>query len=66
MYNKTPEQVYKLCKYIMAAPIKITPVLSGKSSAHFNASLKANSAKVSPSEKARITAIVEKVLSKSR
>ena len=50
----------------MAAPIKITPVLSGKSSVQFNASLKMNSGKVSHAEKERINNIVEKVLSKSK
>jgi len=50
----------------MAAPIKVTPVLSGKASVQFNTSLKNNSGKVSHAEKSRITSIVEKVLSKSK
>jgi hypothetical protein len=48
----------------MAKPIKVTPVLSGAASKHFNATLKANSEKVSQSEKTRITSLVDKILSK--
>jgi hypothetical protein len=50
----------------MAAPIKITPTLSGASSKHFQASLKANSEKVSVAERNRIISLVEKVLAKSK
>lgn len=60
------QRFYKEKESIMAAPIKITPVLSGAASTHFNASLKANSAKVSANEKARITNLVEKIMSKSK
>jgi len=50
----------------MAAPIKVTPVLSGASSKYFNSSLKANSEKVSPVEKNRIISLVQKLLSKNK
>jgi hypothetical protein len=50
----------------MAAPIKVTPVLSGASSKHFNASLKANNQKVPASEKSRIFSLVKKILSKNK
>ncbi|MES2108228.1 MAG: hypothetical protein V4577_05760 [Bacteroidota bacterium] len=50
----------------MAAPIKVTPVLSGTSSKHFNTSLKANSQKVSAAEKNRIVSLVEKLLAKNK
>jgi hypothetical protein len=50
----------------MAAPIKVTPVLSGAQSKHFNQSLKSNSEKVSDAEKSRILSLVEKVLSQNK
>ncbi len=50
----------------MAAPIKVTPVLSGESSKHFNESLKTNNGKVPASERNRIISLVEKVLSNKK
>jgi len=50
----------------MAAPIKVTPVLTGASSKHFNASLKANDQKVSTSDKNRIFSLVKKILAKNK
>jgi hypothetical protein len=51
----------------MATPIKITPVLKGKSAVRFTEQLLADEKnKVSASEKARIFSLVERILSKSK
>lgn len=50
----------------MATAIEHTPVLKGKSSKRFNEQLSADeNNKVSPTEKQRITQLVEKILKKT-
>jgi hypothetical protein len=51
----------------MATPIKITPVLRGRSATRFTEQLLANEKnKVPASERARIFSLVERILSKSK
>lgn len=51
----------------MATPIKITPVLKGKSSIRFNETLAAQkSDKISPEEKQKMKDLVLKVISNSK